>query len=139
MLPAADNSQPEAFYGFSGQSSYAAFIVESTVALTPYPLVRRFLQTQVNLDTDAVRLIVMDATGPKQSRFFAATMQSVLDTFDGRGDSVVATHELVLDIESGKYTTHEITESSIASVRPEIVSILDFTQFRGDGRGEELS
>lgn len=29
--------------------------------------------------------------------------------------------------------------TSLASVRPEIASILDFTQFRGDWRGEELS
>ena len=106
MVQTADGPQVEAFFGFSGQSTYAAFIVESPTGMTPYPLVKRFLQTRIDLAADTLRLMVMDATGPKQARIFAATMRAVSEAFDSKMDSVEATHELLRDDASGQYKAH---------------------------------
>lgn len=103
VMQTTSQAQVTAIFGFSDKPQYDAFLHQSSIALTPYPLVKGFLQNQVDLDTEVLRLVVLDANGPKQSILYAATMQSIFESLDRKPDSVEVTHELILDETSGFY------------------------------------
>lgn len=88
-------------FGFSDKPQYDAFMSHCSVALTPYPLVKGYLKNQIDADSNAdshgLKLIVLDAVGPTTAVHYAATMQDVLESFDGKQDSVAVSYRLVLD------------------------------------------
>lgn len=67
-----------AVYGFSSKNTYDRFIEKSTTDLKPYPLTPRALQDQIAQGDDVVRIVVLDARGPRESGYCAASISSVL-------------------------------------------------------------
>ncbi len=95
--------EPTAFYGFSDKPQYDIYLRQGPLGLTPYPLVKGFLQGQIALDPSVLRLIVLDASDSKQRILPAATMQSILESIDRQLDVMEVTHELIRDESSGRY------------------------------------
>ena len=87
VMQTEGQAEANVIFGFSDKPQYDAFLQKSLIALTPYPLVKGFLQNQVDLasaslDLDAIQLIVLDAGDPQQSILRAATMKAIRDAFD---------------------------------------------------------
>ncbi|WP_404308607.1 hypothetical protein [Neorhodopirellula lusitana] len=100
-------SQTTVLFGFSDKPEYDAFLAESSLALTPYPLVKGFLTNQIELAPDALKLIVLDAASPNQATLNAATLQTVLDAMQSRSDTVAVSHHLILEESSSAYRAQE--------------------------------
>lgn len=83
-------------YGFSNKSSYEKFTASSQLALVPYPLVKVYLRQQVNASQD-LKLVVIDATDPRQPHLQATTMEAVLEAHETRSPHVTTAHELTFD------------------------------------------
>ena len=83
-------------FGFSDKPEYDAFLASTTLALTPYPLVKCYLQNQIAMDVASLHLIVLYATSFQQPILHAATFQSVLESFQNDKDSVAVSHQLEL-------------------------------------------
>ena len=83
-------------FGFSDKPEYDAFLASTTLALTPYPLVKGYLQNQIAMDVASLHLIVLDARSFQQQILHAATFQSVLESFQNDKDSVAVSHQLEL-------------------------------------------
>lgn len=103
VLNSSSDLQTTVIFGFSDKPEYDTFLKASSLALTPYPMVKGFLQNQIALDIDSSKLIVLDAASPRQLVFHAATMQSVLESFQLDSDCVAITHQLILDESSQGY------------------------------------
>ena len=73
---AAGNSK--VIYGFSDKQPYDLFCTNTPAALTPYPLVKGYLKSQIIDSGGAMPLVVLDAEGPDAPLLYAATMESVL-------------------------------------------------------------
>jgi hypothetical protein len=111
-LTLAAEAEATVIYGFSGKPQYDAFLQQSSIALTPYPMVQRFLQRQSHLDTPQVQMVVLDAASPTQSNLRATTAQAIVDSFDRKQDTVAVSHELSLDGTSGLYRIHTLAVST---------------------------
>jgi len=94
---------PTVIYGFSDKPEYDVFLSDSPLALTPYPLVKGFLKNQIELNIGSLKLIVLDAISSTQQCLYAATFQSVLESFQLGTESVAVSHRLVLDGSSPDY------------------------------------
>ena len=90
-------------YGFSDKPEYDVFLSGSSLALTPYPLVKGFLTTQIELDSGSLRLVVLDAASSAERCLYAATFQSVLESFHLGSECVAVSHRLVLEESSSHY------------------------------------
>jgi hypothetical protein len=90
-------------FGFSDKPQYDSFLSASRLALTPYPLVRRFLIDQLECDEKNLKLVVLDALAPTQPVLSAATFQSVLSSLQKNIDSVPVTHQLLFDATAEEY------------------------------------
>lgn len=104
-------------YGFSDKPEYDAFISSSEISLTPYPLVRGYLDRL--LDSSLLQLAVLDADSSHQTLLQAATFDAVLDSLRKMANTVPVTHRLMIDKASTAYRVEEITyleEASHASV-----------------------
>lgn len=112
VLKSSAKIQPTAIFGFSDKPEYDAFLNASPLALTPYPIVKGFLENQIALSVDAVRLIVLDASSPNQRVFKAATFQSVLESFRLGLDRVAISHQLILDESSQEYLIQIVAEAA---------------------------
>lgn len=100
----ADNAEPIylAIYGFSDKETYDLFCANSKLALTPYPLVKGYLQNQ--LTQSAIdHLVVVDAASPYEMYLRAATMKSVLEAHQSQANHVAVSFRLTLDQESQSY------------------------------------
>jgi len=71
--------------------------------LTPYPLVKRFLQEQIDAASDSPRLVVLNATFPNAARVEATTMEAVLTAQTTKATQVATTYHLVLDLAENAY------------------------------------
>ena len=69
----------EPIYGFSDKGPYDRFCSNSQLALTPYPLVKFYLREQARTPGDGLKLVVVDAAGPREPCLRAATMAAVLE------------------------------------------------------------
>ena len=100
-------------YGFSEKDPYDKFCVNSQLVLTPYPLVKGYLQNQASTPDDGLKLVVIDATGPREPYLHAATMQAVLEAQENRMTHVTTAYRLVFDREAEAYSVEElsVTES----------------------------
>jgi hypothetical protein len=90
-------------YGFSDKPKYDVYITESPLALTPYPLVKGYLNDQIKLDGDSLDLVVLDAASSTERCLNAVTFSSVLESLAIRSESVAITHRLILDAFSSEY------------------------------------
>jgi hypothetical protein len=90
-------------YGFSSKETYEVFRANCPLMLTPYPLVKRFLQEQIDAASDTPRLVVLNATRPDESRVEATTMESVLTAQTIQAAKVTTTYHLVLDADANAY------------------------------------
>lgn len=93
-----------AIYGFSEKGLYDKFSLQSDEALTPYPLVKGYLQNQVDAAGDNLKLVVVDAAEFDEPFLDAATMEAVLEAQENRASHVAATYRLVLDEKTKDYT-----------------------------------
>ena len=105
-------------YGFSDKPAYDVFISSSNLLLTPYPLVRGYLER--TLDNKLLQLVVLDAGTSQQTLLQATTFESVLDSLRNQVDNVPVTHRLLIDKASAEYRVEESTnldEAIHASVK----------------------
>ncbi|TWU44846.1 hypothetical protein Q31b_00160 [Novipirellula aureliae] len=112
VLLAATDAELTVVFGFSDKPEYDTFLNARSQALTPYPLVRGYLQNQIDLDVDLLRLIVLDASDPEQEVLDAATFENVLAAFQTDSDSVSVTHQLIRDAASQGYRIQEIANAT---------------------------
>ncbi len=82
---------------------YDAFMSCSDTPLTPYPLVKRYLETELESRDDNLHLIVLDAASPREKFLSAATFQSVLLALQMNDGFVRVTHRLLLEDGTSQY------------------------------------
>ena len=92
-----------AFYAFSNKTCYDAFSVDSPTPLTPYPLVKRFLEEQIAESIDAIHLVIVDADSPTATQLNAVTMTSVLDAQENQASEVQVSYRLTFDPRNDTY------------------------------------
>ncbi len=112
ILQASSGDQTTVIFGFSDKPEYDVFLKASPLALTPYPLVKGFLENQIALEIDSLKLIVLDATSSQQRILHAATFQSVLESFQLDSDRLVVSHQLVLDDTSAAYRIQTFVDAT---------------------------
>ncbi len=95
--------EPKPIYVFSSKDCYDQFCRNSDQALKPYPLVKGYLRSQIDEPGGGLKLVVMDAAGPREPYLLAATMEAVLEAFDNQATLVVADYRLLRDPEADAY------------------------------------
>lgn len=98
-----------AIYGFSDKQPYEAFCSHSSLALTPYPLVKFYLQSQVDEGGESLKLVVLDAVESDSDVLYAITMQGALDAHKCGSKSVAIAYRLVFDSVATEYRVLEST------------------------------
>lgn len=106
-----------AIYGFSGKPTYDVFWKAEAGALTPFPLVRLYLQHQIELRGSSLSLVVLDATSPQQQVLQAATFQAVLESFGQNSDAVPISHQLIRDGDSPGYRVEALQDHAVGVSR----------------------
>lgn len=104
-------------YGFSDKTPYDVFRASSKLSLTPFPLVKGYLQTLIESVADDLHLVIVDACTPNESQVFAATMEAVLHAQKSQLNQVAAEYTLTFDEESNSYQVLEPTESMLIAKR----------------------
>ena len=94
-------------YGFSDKVPYDRFCGNSDLALRPYPLVEGYLRNQVGVSGGDLKLIVLDADGPRERCLYAATMEVVLEAQENRAAGVNTDYRLILDSKADAYRVEE--------------------------------
>ena len=97
-------------YGFADKDSYDKYLLKSEAALTPYPLVKGYLRQRASAPDDGLKLVVVDAAGPREPHLHAATMEAVLEAHENRTSRVTATHRLVFDQQADAYRVEVASE-----------------------------
>jgi hypothetical protein len=110
VVPPHSGIQCVPIYGFSDKCSYDRFCMNGQLALTPYPLVALYLSNQVGVPGDGLKLVVLDAAGPREPFLHAAKMEAVLDAHQNRTTHVTAAYLLVFDPQSDTYQVDESPE-----------------------------
>jgi len=103
VIPTGGGIECFPIYGFSDKPPYDRFCLNSQVALTPYPLVKGYLRNQARATDDGLKLVVIDAAGPREPDLQAATMEAVLEAQEKQSTHVTATYRLTLDQEAEAY------------------------------------
>jgi len=107
VVPLLTGTECLPIYGFSDKGPYDKFCANSPLALTPYPLVKGYLQRQTENRGEGLKLVVLDAVGPRELLLYAATMQAVLEAQEHRTPHVTVTHQLTFDREADAYRVEE--------------------------------
>ena len=110
---ASAETEPTVIYGFSGKASYDLFWKAQSASLTPFPLVRLFLQNQIDQGGDSLSLVVLDATCPQQEILSAATFQAVAEAFRQNSDTVLASHRLIRSGDSTGYRVEALQDHAL--------------------------
>ena len=92
VVPLRSGSECLPVYGFSDKGPYDKFCMSSELALTPYPLVKVYLRSQAGAPGDGLRLMVLDAAGPRDPYLHAATMEAVLEAQENGTTHVTAAY-----------------------------------------------
>jgi hypothetical protein len=100
-------AQRSPVYGFSDKEPYDVFCANSHTALTPYPLVKSYLQDQASGLGEEPTLMIVDADGPKAPILHAATIKAVLEAQENRASYVTVTHQLIFDEQADAYRLDE--------------------------------
>lgn len=93
-----------AIYGFSEKGLYDKFSLQCDLALTPYPLVKGYLQNQIDSAGDGLKLVVVDAAGLNEPYLDAATMEAVLEAQENKTSHVTEKYRLAFDQKTKAYT-----------------------------------
>jgi len=96
-------------YGFSDKTPYDLFRASSNLSLTPFPLVKGYLQTLIESVADDLHLVILDACGPNETPVHAATMEAVLHAQKSQLSAVAVEYTLTFDEESNTYQVLEPT------------------------------
>ena len=118
LLAQHGGAEYEAIYGFSSKESYDLFRANCELSLTPYPLVKRYLKSQIADSGDFVQLVVVDATASQQTELNAATMKSVLEAQEQQANQVTISFRLTLDQESQAYHVEQAAPGLKVNSRP---------------------
>ena len=110
MLPPESNLECSRIYGFSDKEPYDAFCADSEMALTPYPLVKGYLRNELS-GPDGLKLVVVDAAGPRDPYLHAATMEAVLEAHEKGMAHVIAAYQLVFDEQAEAYRVEDVSAS----------------------------
>ena len=98
-----------AIYGFSDKQPYEAFCKNSSLALTPYPLVKFYLQNQVDEGEQRFKLVILDAIDPNADTLYAATMHDALEAHIHGRKTVPVSYQLDFDKAKSEYRVLEST------------------------------
>ena len=93
-----------AIYGFSEKELYDKFSQLSGRTLTPYPLVKGYLQNQVDSAGNCLKLVVVDATGFDEPLLDATTMEAALEAQENKASRVALKYRLTFDQKTNDYT-----------------------------------
>lgn len=113
VVRATSETEISAIYGFSGKPAYDVFWKARSQPLIPFPLVKRFLQSQIDLDAKSLKLVVLDATSPQQEILQAATFQAIVEAFEHNAESVPVSHQLILDSTSAGYRVESLQNTAL--------------------------
>ncbi|TWU46961.1 hypothetical protein Poly59_59350 [Rubripirellula reticaptiva] len=105
-------------FGFSDKPEYDEFLSSSELSLTPYPLVKGFLKNQIEQDIDSLKLVVLDAVSSTEPILFAATLQSVLESFQSSSENVAISHRLILDESTHEYRIEAASAYALPKITP---------------------
>jgi len=94
-------------YGFSDKAPYDTFRASSKLPLTPFPLVKGYLQTLIESVANDLHLVIVDACGPNETQVRAATMEAVLRAEKSHLSVVAVEYTLAFDEESNTYQVME--------------------------------
>jgi hypothetical protein len=108
VMPLRSGRKCIALYGFSDKTPYDSFRDSSKLILTPFPLVKGYLQTLIDSDSDDLHLVILDACGPIETRVYAATMDAVLAAQKSQVGTVVVQYTLAFNEESNSYQVLEL-------------------------------
>jgi hypothetical protein len=97
-------------YGFSGKGTYEKFCMHNQQPLKPYPLVQGYLRNQAGAAGDGLKLVVLNAAGPREPYLHAATVEAVLEAHENRTIHVAVAYRLTFDPEANAY---RVEKSSI--------------------------
>lgn len=111
VVQTSAGDSPDVIYGFSDKTLYDHFMLSTSLALTPYPLVNRFLNDQIELEPLSLKLVVLDAASSAERQLHAATFQAVLESSQLGSATVAVTHRLILEEGS---TSYRIESSSFS-------------------------
>ena len=103
VVPLDAGMECSAIYGFSDKRPYDKFCANSQQTLKPYPLVKGYLRNQIDEPGDSLKLVVIDAAGPKERFLRAATMEAVLEAQQSLAAHVTASYRLSFDEEASAY------------------------------------
>ena len=103
VVQSESGSATYAIFGFSDKPQYDRFLIGATEGLTPYPLVKRFLQDQLAQEADTLRLVILDPVSFDALEWKAATFESVLESIQSRSEFVKPSHRLVRQESSMSY------------------------------------
>jgi hypothetical protein len=95
-------------FGFSDKDHYEKFRAECPLSLTPYPLVKRYLQSQIDSEDVALKLVVVDADGPNEPNLHAVRMEDVMEAFANGNSAVTARYRLTFDRATDGYTLEDV-------------------------------
>ena len=107
VVPLDSASECVVIYGFSDKAPYDKFCTNSELALKPYPLVKGYLRNQLGASSDDLKLVVLDASGPREPCLQAATMEAVLEAQENPAARVNAGYRLMLDPQADAYRVEE--------------------------------
>ena len=110
VVPADTGKECFPVYGFSDKESYKRFCLNSPLALAPYPLVKGYLRNQAGAAGDGLKLVVLNAAGPREPYLHAATVEAVLEAHENRTIHVAVAYRLTFDPEANAY---RVEKSSI--------------------------
>jgi hypothetical protein len=100
LLRSCSGPQYTAIFGFSNKQSYKLFCTNCVLPTQPYPLAKRHLR---DLTDGVVRLIIIDASGPCETQFHAATVENVLNAESVVSGHVTVSYRLTFDPELRAY------------------------------------
>lgn len=100
----SDGMESALVYGFSNKHAYDLFRVNCPEALQPWHLVKSYLRLHTKAAENHLRLVVLDATGPRQPCLYAATMEAVLEAIEQEADQIAGLYCLILDSHTGTYS-----------------------------------
>jgi hypothetical protein len=107
VVPLRPGIECSPIYGFSDKGPYDKFCMNSALALRPYPLVKGYLRNEAGAPGDGLKLVVVDAAGPREASLHAATVEAVLEAHENRSTHVTATYGLIFDQEANAYRVEE--------------------------------
>jgi hypothetical protein len=110
VVQSASQINDSPIYGFSDKGPYDDFCANSQLALTPYPLVKVYLKSQIDAPNDGVHLVVLDAAGPHDTCLHAATMEAVLEAQENRTTHMTVAYRLTFDREADAYRVEEASD-----------------------------